>query len=70
MKRTRKRSAPRPAEPTPDQIRCYMQRMVEEHQQAWQQELTSAAPYWIYLIGLHLRMVELDHLEEAVQELL
>ena len=28
------------------------------------------APYWVYLIGLHLRMVELEHLEEAVQELL
>lgn len=71
MKRTRrKRPAPQVTEPTPDQIRQRIQLMSDEHQQAWQQELTSAAPYWVHLISLHLRMVELEHLEEATEELL
>lgn len=71
MKRTsRKRLASKIAEPTLDQIRQYVQAMADEHQQAWQQELMEKAPYWVYLIGLHLRMVELEHMETAVQEFL
>jgi hypothetical protein len=37
---------------------------------AWQAELTSAAPYWAYLLNLHLRLVELGRMEEGVEELL
>ena len=71
MKRMpRKRVAPRLAGPTPDQIRGYIQVMAEEHQQAWHAELMGAAPYWVYLMALHLRLVELDHMEEAAQEFL
>ncbi len=71
MKRTRsKRPAPQVAEPTPDQLRQYIQLMAEEHQQAWHEELMEKAPYWVYLIGLHLRMVELEHMETAVGEFL
>ena len=71
MKRTRrKRLGPSVTEPTPDQLRQYMQVMADEHQQAWQEELMEKAPYWVYLIGLHLRMVELEHMETAVQEFL
>ena len=47
-----------------------MRLMADEHQQAWHEELMDHAPYWIYLIGLHLRMVELEHMETAVQEFL
>ncbi len=57
-------------EPTPDQIRRYMQCVMDEHQVAWHTELLSAEPHWVYLIGLHLRMVELDRMEEAVEEFL
>lgn len=67
---SRKKSARKKPKPSPDELRQYMQALSEEHQQAWQEELLEAAPYWTYLLALHLRIVELDHLEEAVQELL
>ena len=71
MKRaSRKQAAVKKDEPTPDQIRNYIQCMSDEHQRAWQTELMTSAPYWVYLLGLHLRMVELDHMEAAVEELL
>ena len=70
-KASRKSSArTRKTEPTPDQIRRYIQCSADEHQCAWQAELTSSAPHWVYLLGLHLRLVELDHLEAAVEEFL
>ena len=56
--------------PTPDQIRRYIQCSADEHQLAWRGELTSAAPHWVYLLNLHLRLVELEHMEEGVEELL
>jgi hypothetical protein len=70
MKRCTKRLASRKPEPTPDQVRQYMQALAEEHYQAWHAELTTSAPHWVYLIGLHLRLVELEHLEEAAAEFL
>jgi hypothetical protein len=60
----------RKTDPSPEQIRRYMQLMSDQHQLEWGAELRSQAPHWVYLIGLHLRMVELDRMEEAVQELL
>lgn len=56
--------------PTPDQIRRYIECSSDEHQFAWHHELHTAAPHWVYLLGLHLRLVELDHLESAAKELL
>ena len=70
MRKSRKRSSWTPSDPTPDQIRLYMQCLEDEHQQAWHVELTGPAPHWVCLIGLHLRLVELEHLEPAVQEFL
>jgi hypothetical protein len=71
VKRTRrKRLAPSASEPTPDQLRQHMRLMSDEHQQAWHEELMEKAPYWVYLIGLHLRLIELEHMETAVQEFL
>jgi hypothetical protein len=69
VKRRRKQPAAT-TEPTSDQISQYMHALAEEHQAAWHAELTSPAPHWVYLIGLHLRLVELEHVEEAAQELL
>ena len=69
MKR-RKPPAPAKTEPTADQIISYMQALAEEHHADWVAELTSSAPHWVYLICLHLRLIELEHVEEAVQELL
>jgi hypothetical protein len=60
----------RKTEPTPDQIRQYIRCSVDEHHLSWQAELTSSEPHWAYLLGLHLRLVELEHLETAAGELL
>ena len=57
-------------EPTPDDIRRYIQCSADEHQLAWKTELTSATPYWVYLLNLHLRLVELERMEEGMEELL
>jgi hypothetical protein len=57
-------------QPTPDQIRRYIQCSADEHQLAWQGELNSSAPHWVYLLNLHLRLVELETMEEGMEELL
>ena len=70
MKHCRKQPASRKTEPSADQIRRYLQCAAEEHQHAWHEELMSSAPHWVYLIALHLRLAELDHLEEAAEDFL
>ncbi len=67
---SRTRVRRRKPNPTADQIRQYMQRLAEEHDVAWHAELLTSAPHWVYLINLHLRMVEVEHMEEGVQEFL
>lgn len=48
-----------------------MEKTADQHQQDWHEELTGAAPpHWVYLLALHLRMIELDHLTTAAEELL
>lgn len=69
MKRaSRKRSERR--RPTPEQIRGYLEALQHEHQFAWQEELLSDSPHWVVMLGLHLRLHELEHLEAGMQELL
>ncbi len=71
MKRSRKKQlAPPTPEPTSEQLQQYVERMADDHQEAWHHELLDPAPYWEYMLGLHLRLVELEHMEAAVQELL
>jgi len=53
-----------------DTLRSYLHAMSENHNEQWSAELMTTAPYWTHMLALHLRMVELDHLEEAVEELL
>ena len=66
----------RPSRRTPaqhvsaDTLRNFIQASIDEHQKAWLAELTSDAPFWVNLLGLHLRLIELDHLEDGVGELL
>jgi hypothetical protein len=69
-KASRKPACTRKTEPTPDQIRRYIECSTDEHHLSWQAELTSSEPHWVYLLGLHLRLVELEHLETAAGELL
>jgi hypothetical protein len=61
-------SKPQPA--TLDQMQLYVERLYNHHQQEWHAELLEPAPEWIYLLGVHLRLVELEQMEPAVQELL
>jgi hypothetical protein len=71
MKRASRKSCRRgKPQPTPDQIHHYIQLMSDQHQGEWQCELQSSAPHWEYLLGLHLRMIELNHPETASAELL
>ncbi|HXP45092.1 MAG TPA: hypothetical protein VN833_32900 [Candidatus Acidoferrales bacterium] len=69
MKSSRKRPASLPLEPTPgDQIRSYLQELVDQHYQAWDKQLQQAEPEWAHLLALHLRLVELENMEAALKE--
>ena len=69
MRSSRKRHAPLPLEPTPgDQIRTYLHELVDQHYQAWDQQLHQTEPEWSHLLALHLRLVELENMEAALQE--
>jgi hypothetical protein len=63
----RKTHRPRP---TPDQLLQHIQAFADQHHHEWQLELTDQAPNWTYLLGLHLRLVELEQLTPATGELL
>ena len=69
MKRASRRTPP--SQPvSADVLRSFIHATTDEHQRAWQAELTGDTPFWIHLLGLHLRLVELERLEEGVGELL
>ena len=53
-----------------DQMRNYLEALMADHQEAWSRELHTQRPEWIYLLALHLRLAELEHLETAGKELL
>ena len=55
---------------TSDQLREHIAYLAVEHNHAWLREITSEAPHWTGALALHLRLAELEHLEEGVQELL
>ena len=67
MKHTRKRATRPAADPV---VRRYIARMLTEHHLQWQQQVMGPAPDWELLLGLHLRMIELEGLEQAAGELL
>lgn len=69
MKRPTRR-IPQPQPASLDVMRDFIRATLEEHQLEWHAQLTSDQPFWIHLLGLHLRMVELDRMEEAIAELL
>jgi len=56
-------------EPTQDQILRYMQCMMDEHQMVWHTTLVSSQPRWRYLLNMHMRMVELEHMQRCLEEL-
>ncbi len=69
MKRASRKRLSR-KKPSPDLIRKHIQRLVDDHHLAWHEELQKPAPYWTHLLALHLRLVELENLENGVGDLL
>ena len=55
---------------TNDELLNFARLMIDQYQQEWHRELQEAKPEWIYLLNLHLRMVELEQMEPAVKELM
>jgi hypothetical protein len=59
-----------PASRTIDELRANFEAMADDYQDLWIEEVLSDAPRWGHVLGLHLRICELEHLEEAGLELL
>ena len=53
-----------------DEIEQFMQHLSDEHQQEWHKTVLGESPQWTFLLALHLRLVELEHMKSAVEELL
>ena len=62
----RRRSAP----PTIEELQANFEALADGYQDLWIEEVLSDAPRWGHVLGLHLRICELEHLEEAGLELL
>ena len=59
----------RPA-PSIEELRATFEMMADTLHDLWAEEVLSDAPRWGHVLGLHLRICELEHLEEAGLELL
>lgn len=66
---SRKKSVRVKTPPTADQLQNFIHAMRVEHELYFTQELHSRAPHWEYLLALHLRLTELEHLVPAVGDL-
>ena len=55
---------------SPEQFREYVNELQSEHQAAWHEQAFSDGPQWIVMLGLHLRLVELERLADSMEELL
>jgi hypothetical protein len=65
-KKTPRRTAPVKLEETQARIDS----AIDQFQEAWEEELFSDAPSWGIALGIHLRLCELEHLEQACEELM
>jgi hypothetical protein len=68
MKRASRKRAPQQL--SPERFREYVQELQREHQAAWNEQAFSDGPQWIVMLGLHLRLVELERLADSLEELL
>lgn len=62
----RRRTAPR----TIEELRAKFEMMADTLHDLWAEEVLSDAPRWGHVLGLHLQICELEHLEQAGRELL
>lgn len=53
-----------------EELRANFEAMSDTMQDLWAEEVLSDAPRWGHVLGLHLRICELEHLEEVGLELL
>ena len=53
---------------TPEQIRTYIEDMYAARQGEWSSSLRLKNIDWAYLLGLHLQMRELEHLQRRFEE--
>jgi hypothetical protein len=53
---------------TPEQIRTYIKDMYDARQGEWSSSLLHRKIDWSYLLGLHLQMMELEHLQSKIEE--
>ena len=70
MKKNKQHVVKKKAYPARDEVQAYLEKFYDDHQKEWQAEIMESQPKWPYLLGLHLRLVELENLETAVKELL
>lgn len=70
MKRASRKCRNQNLQLPPAGMREYLDFLIADHTMAWEVEVTSPSPRWQVVLGLHLRLAELEHLEEAAGELL
>lgn len=71
MSRAEKRRLGRRKRVTPQEIRSYIEEQCDLRQTEWSIELFDKCNDidWARLLGLHLQLVELEHLRERLEEL-
>jgi hypothetical protein len=65
-KTVRRRTAPQ----TIEELRANFEEMANGYNEYWLAEVLSDRPRWGYVLGLHLRICEIEHIEEVGGELL
>lgn len=53
-----------------EELRASFEQMASGYNECWLSEVLSDTPRWGHVLGLHLRLSEIEHLEEAGLELL
>ena len=53
----------------PDEVQQSVQKLYCEHQQEWPGAILDPAPDGTFLRTLHLRMIELENMKAAIEEL-
>jgi hypothetical protein len=71
MSRSQRRPIGRRKKVTPDEIRAYIEEAYQARQTEWCIELIDRCNDvdWAALLGLHLQLVELEHLRERMEDL-
>ena len=66
----KKKAGRRPAPPTIEELRARFENMADALHDFWIEEVLSDQPRWGHVLGLHLQICEIEHLERTGRELL